>query len=163
MSHVGGFVSGTLCDTSLSPGAELESPEDLLKRRPLQQLQLFIPCRCATGRRSGGPVTHDLLSPRGGRKPRARKKQEPCRLQAVPSQALGLPGATYSCRPRSPLGQCDAQGMGPHPHSCYRSCSRQGPLSPDPRGSCRWRSQGQGATLSSTSPASQRVREDTRS
>lgn len=83
----GGFVSGTLRDTALSPGAELESPEGLLKRKPPQPLQLFphaaVPQQGAPGVRS---LATCFLPGEGG-KPRAREKREACRLQAVPLQA----------------------------------------------------------------------------
>lgn len=119
----------------------------------------------AAGPRDGAPGVRSLRTcflPGEGGKPRPRKKQEPCRLQAVPLRALGLPGATYSGCPRPLLSQCDerawASALLP-----LRVLQPAGPLSPDPRGPCRRCSQGTGATLSSTRPASQRVREDTRS
>lgn len=52
--------------------------------------------------------------------------------------------------------------MGPHPHSCSRACSRRAHRAPALVGHAGGTHRAQGATLSSSSPASQRVREDTR-
>lgn len=161
VSHVGGFVSGTLCDTSLSPGTELESPEDLLKRSAA--VATPPPTLLCHSQALRGPVTHDLLSPRGGTKSQSPKEAGTLASSSCPLAGSRLAWGDVFKPPEVTLESLRWTGYGASPPLLSQVLQLVGPTEPRPLWVVQTALTGHKVRPSPAPVPLTEVREDTRS